>query len=148
MDDKKVIKSARRRARELALQSIYAWLLTEYAVKQIAVDISQSDGFLKADKAHFDKLLSGVVTEHTALNELLLPCLDRPIQELSPIERAILLIGAYEFLHCRDIPYRVVINEAVELAKIFGGTDGYKFVNGVLDKLLPVLRPTEVQAAL
>ena len=90
-------------------------------------------------------LLEGAMAEADALDLQLGNQLDRPVDELSPIEHAILLIGAYEALHCLDVPYRVVINEAVELAKSYGGTDGHKYVNGVLDKLMGVARPAEVK---
>ncbi|MGA1652823.1 MAG: transcription antitermination factor NusB, partial [Burkholderiaceae bacterium] len=100
-----------------------------------------------ADETHFMGLLEGVSQSSTDLETLFAPCLDRKVDELSPVERAVLLLSTYELLHHLEIPYRVVINEAVELTKSFGGTDGYKFVNGVLDKLALSVRAVEVQAS-
>jgi N utilization substance protein B len=103
-------------------------------------------GFHKCDSVHFDALLHGCVEQAAELDKLIEPLLDRPWGEISPIERGVLWIGAYEFKHCLDIPWRVVINECVELAKGFGGTDGHKYVNGILNGLAPKLRPAEVAA--
>ena len=139
-------KSARRRAREFALQGLYEWLLNQTDVGVVAAHLRDADGYAKADRDHLDALLTGVIRDQAVLTEQLLPLLDRPVGELSPVERAALLIGAYELIHCIDIPYRVVINEAVELTKTFGGTDGYKYVNGVLDKLAATARAPEVSA--
>ena len=107
----------------------------------------EQDGFDKADRAHFDALLHGCIVEAADLDAVLAKFVDRKTTELSPVEHAVLMIGAYELKHCLDIPYKVAINEAVELAKGFGGTDGHKYVNGVLDKTAADLRPAEVQAA-
>ena len=96
--------------------------------------------------SHFDALLHGVVSDAAELDVVLARHVDRKTSLLSPVEHALLLIGAYELRNCLDIPYRVVINEAVELAKSFGGTDGHKYVNGVLDKAAGDLRPAEVAA--
>lgn len=143
--DRKNIKSARRRAREFALQGLYAWLLDPQEVNLIENHIRTSaHGFNKADLKHFNALLYGVIREHDALSVLITPHIDRLLTDLSPVERAVLLIGAYELSACLEIPYRVIINEAVEITKAYGGTDGYKFVNGVLDKLAPNLRSTEI----
>jgi N utilization substance protein B len=95
---------------------------------------------------HFDALLHGCAEQATALDALILPMLDRKLTELSPIEHAVLWIGAYELQHCIDIPWRVVLNECIDLAKEFGGTDGHKYVNAVLNQLAPHLRATEVEA--
>lgn len=104
-------------------------------------------GFHKADSVHYDALLHGCIAEAVALDGLITPLLDRPLVELSPIERGVLWIGVYEFQHCLDVPWRVVLNECIELAKSFGGTDGHKYVNGVLHQLAAQLRPLEVAAA-
>ncbi|MNT69133.1 hypothetical protein D3C72_2074270 [compost metagenome] len=96
---------------------------------------------------HYDALLHGCIAEAVALDGLITPLLDRPLVELSPIERGVLWIGVYEFQHCLDVPWRVVLNECIELAKSFGGTDGHKYVNGVLHQLAAQLRPLEVAAA-
>ncbi|MGI4860856.1 MAG: transcription antitermination factor NusB [Janthinobacterium lividum] len=139
------MRNARRRARELATQALYQWLVSGAAPSEIDAHIRGTQGFDKADRAHFDALLYGVVREAESLDAAIGPCLDRPVTELSPVERAVLMVGTYELRHHVDIPYRVVINEGVELAKTFGGTDGYKYVNGVLDKLAAKIRPDEAQ---
>lgn len=140
-------KSARRRSREAALQGLYQWLLTGEDIGAITALGREQDGYAKLDVKHYDALLAGCVQEAADLDAILARHVDRKTTELSPIEHAILMIGAYELKHCIDIPYRVAINEAVELAKSFGGTDGHKYVNGVLDKAAADLRPVEVQAA-
>ncbi|WP_133647721.1 transcription antitermination factor NusB [Paraburkholderia flava] len=141
------MKSARRRSRELATQGLYQWLLSGAPGGEIDTQLRNAQGFDKADHEHLDALLHGVIRDADSLSADLTPCLDRPIDQLSPVERAVLLVAAYELKNHVDIPYRVVINEAVELAKTFGGVDGYKYVNGVLDKLSARLRATETQAA-
>ncbi|MGF6599340.1 transcription antitermination factor NusB [Paraburkholderia sp. BL10I2N1] len=141
------MKSARRRSRELATQGLYQWLLSGAPAGEIDAQLRGAQGFDKADHEHLDALLHGVIRDSEALSADLTPCLDRPIDQLSPVERAVLLVAAFELKNHIDIPYRVVINEAVELAKTFGGADGYKYVNGVLDKLSVQLRAAETQAA-
>ncbi|CAN5286148.1 transcription antitermination factor NusB [soil metagenome] len=138
-------KNARRRSRELALQGIYQWLLSGEDAGAVAAHIALIPGFERSDKEHFDALLYGVIREADALRAEIAPHLDRPIAELSPVEHGILLIGTHELRHELGVPYRVIINEGVELAKSFGGTDGFKFVNGVLDKVSTALRPDEVK---
>jgi len=140
------MKSARRRSRELATQGLYQWLLSAAPAGEIDAQIRTVQGFDKADQAHFDALLHGVIRDADALTAQIEPCLDRPVVELSPVERAVLLVATFELTHHVEIPYRVVINEAVELAKTFGGVDGYKYVNGVLDKVAAKIRPNEAQA--
>ena len=103
-------------------------------------------GFSKADALHFDALLHGCVADAAPMDALISPLLDRPFAEISPVEHAIMWIGVYEFKHCPDVPWRVVLNECIELAKEFGGTDGHKYVNAVLNGLAPELRKHEVQA--
>jgi transcription antitermination protein NusB len=141
------MKSARRRSRELATQGLYQWLLSGAPAGEIDAQLRDVQGFDKADTEHLDAILHGVIRDAEALSADLAPCLDRPIEQLSPVERAVLLMAAYEFKGHPDVPYRVVINEAVEIAKTFGGADGYKYVNGVLDKLALKLRSVETQAA-
>ena len=140
-------KSARRRSRELALQGLYEWLVSGTDAGVIDAHMREQEGFDKADRAHFDALLHGCIAEAADLDAVLAKFVDRKTTELSPVEHAVLMIGAYELKHCIDIPYKVAINEAVELAKSFGGTDGHKYVNGVLDKTAGDLRPVEVQAS-
>ena len=128
------------------MQGLYEWLIAHGEPRAIEAHIREMDGFDKCDREHFDALLHGGIAEATALDALLARHIDRQASQLSPVEHAVLLIGAYELGHCVDVPYRVVINEAVELAKLFGGTDGHKYVNGVLDKAAAELRPAEVAA--
>jgi N utilization substance protein B len=137
-------KSSRRRSREFALQGLYQWQLSAAKVDAIESQLAEASGFDKLDANYFRAILRGAIDQATELDAAMRPHLDRKVQELSPIERAILLIGGYELKHHPDVPYRVVINEAVELAKTFGGTDGHKYVNGVLDKLAGELRAAEV----
>jgi len=139
-------KSQRRRARELALQGLYQWLIAGGEPDAIDAQLREHEGYEKTDGVHFDALLRGCIAEASALDEALARHVDRKTTELSPIEHGVLLIGAYELRHCLDIPYKVAINEAVELAKSFGGTDGHKYVNGVLDRVAADLRPAEVAA--
>ncbi|KPF68769.1 hypothetical protein IP84_09170 [beta proteobacterium AAP99] len=140
-------KSARRRSREFALQGIYSWLVNQDDLGVIDAHMRGVTGFDRADRVHFDALLSGVLHNAPALREEFAPHLDRTVNELSPIEHGVLLLGTFELAHHVEIPYRVVINEAVELAKDYGGTDGFKYVNGVLDKVALKLRATEIAGA-
>lgn len=141
-------RSARRRAREFALQGVYSWLLrgADGTQEAVAIDnhIRDDDEFSEADAAWFKTLLYGVMREAPELRERFTPYLDRDLNELSPIEHGVLLIGSFELIHHLEVPYRVAINEAVELTKSFGGTDGFKFVNGVLDKLAADVRSAEI----
>ncbi|HEX2541974.1 MAG TPA: transcription antitermination factor NusB [Caldimonas sp.] len=139
-------KSARRRAREFAVQGLYEWLVGGADAGVIDAHVREQPGFDKSDGAHFDLLLHGVVREAADIDAVLARHVDRKTTQLSPVEHAILMIGVHELRHCPEIPYRVAINEAVELAKAFGGTDGHKYVNGVLDKAAAELRRVEVEA--
>ncbi len=139
--------SPRRRAREFVLQGFYQRQLSGNTGDAIRAQLAEAGGFPKADAAYFDAMWAGVTAEYDPLVELVSPYLDRRAAELSPIERAILVIGAWELSHRVEIPCRVVINEAIELAKAYGGTDGHKFVNGVLDKLAATVRAGEMDAA-
>ncbi len=140
-------KSARRRAREAAMQGLYEWFIAATPVADIEAHLRELDGFGRCDLAHFEVLLRGCIEQAAELDAMLAQHLDRVATRLSPVEHALLLIGTFELRHCPDVPYKVAINEAVELAKSFGGTDGHKYVNGVLDKAAAELRPAEVQAA-
>ena len=139
-------KSDRSRAREFALQALYQHLIGKNAVEDIDAFTRDLAGFNKADSVHFDALLRGCVEESVELDGLIVPLLDRKLEEISPVEHGVMWIGAYEFKHCPDVPWRVVLNECIELAKEFGGTDGHKYVNAVLNGLAPLLRATEVDA--
>ena len=140
-------RTPRHRAREFALQGIYEWLLNNEDSGAIEAHIREAHGFDKADAEHFDSLLHGAIKSAAELRVGLAPLIDRPIDQLSPVEHAALLIGAFELKNHLEIPYKVVINEAVELTKSFGGIDGHKYVNGVLDKLAAEVRSTELNAA-
>jgi N utilization substance protein B len=140
-------KSTRRRSREVALQGLYEWLISGADAGVIDAHMREQEGFDKIDTAHFDALLHGCIAEAADLDAVLARHVDRKTTELSPVEHGVLMIGTYELKHCIDVPYKVAINEAVELAKSFGGTDGHKYVNGVLDKAAAELRTVEVQAA-
>jgi N utilization substance protein B len=140
-------RGSRRRSRELALQALYQWLLNGDDAEALCLQAAEKEGYSRADKAHFESLAHGVIERAGDLQAALQPFLDRPAQQLSPIEHALLLIGAYELMFAVDLPYRVAINEAVELAKAYGGTDGHKYVNGVLDKLASQVRPAETKRA-
>ena len=139
-------KSGRSRSREFVLQALYQHLVGQNEADAIDAFTRDLAGFSKSDTAHFDALMHGCIETAAALDALILPLLDRKLEAISPIERAILWIGAYEFQHCPDVPWRVVLNECIELAKEFGGTDGHKYVNAVLNSLAPSLRGPEVQA--
>jgi len=139
-------KSPRHRARELAMQGIYQWRLSGADASQVAQRMQDEKNLGRYDVKLFDRLLRGVLAQHAELGAALAPHLDRASDELSPVEFSILLLAAYEMLKQPETPYRVIINEAVELAKTYGGTDGHKFVNGVLDKLAAQARPLEIAA--
>ena len=139
-------RAARTRARGFALQALYQVMVGGNPADEVDIFTRDLSGFNKADAVHFDALLHGCAEHATALDALILPMLDRKLTELSPIEHAVLWIGAYELQHCVDIPWRVVLNECIDLAKEFGGTDGHKYVNAVLNQLALQLRATEVEA--
>jgi N utilization substance protein B len=143
---KTAAKAPRRRSRELALQGLYQWLVTGQDAGLIDAQLREHEGYEKCDSEHFDALLHGCINDAATLDAALAKYVDRPTANLSPVEHGALLIGAYELAHCIEIPYKVVINEAVELTKAFGGTDGHKYVNGVLDKVANDLRAVEVGA--
>ncbi len=139
-------KSLRHRARELAMQGIYEWRLSGKSAALIEKATIAEKSLGRYDIEFFGKLLRGAVAHYEALEGQLAPNLDRKLEELSPVEYSVLLLAAYELCHHPEVPYRVVINEAVELTKTFGGSDGHKFVNGVLDKLAAQVRAAEVAA--
>ncbi len=139
-------KPARSRSREFALQGLYQFIVGRNEAADIDVFTRDLSGFHKADSAHYDALLYGCSEQAQALDALIVPKLDRTLVEISPVEHAVMWIGAYELQHCLDVPWRVVLNECIELAKDFGGTDGHKYVNAVLSGLAPQLRPAEVAA--
>jgi N utilization substance protein B len=138
-------KSPRRRAREFVIQGLYQHIVAAQDTAGIEAQATGVPGFDKGDTELYQALLHGALEDEAALRELLAPHIDRKWEEVSPIERCILLLGTCELKSHPETPYRVIINEAIELAKTFGGTDGHKFVNGVLDKLAPALRPDETR---
>jgi len=139
------MKTNRRRSREFALQGLYQWQLAGTDPVTIARQLGDARGFDKIDASSFKVLLEGTVAAAPELERAIAPHLDRAFSRLSPVERGILLLAGYELLHQPEVPFRAVINEAVELAKSYGGTDGYKYVNGVLDKLAAQLRRAEMR---
>ncbi|MFY7860073.1 MAG: transcription antitermination factor NusB [Limnohabitans sp.] len=139
-------KPARSRSREFALQALYQFIVGRNEASDIDVFTRDLSGFHKADAAHYDALFFGCTEQAAALDAMIGPKLDRSFAEISPVEHAIMWIGAYEMQHCLDVPWRVVLNECIELAKDFGGTDGHKYVNAVLNGLAPELRRAEVNA--
>ena len=128
------------------MQALYQVIVGRNPPEDVDSFTRELSGFHKADSVHFDALLHGCAAQAEALDAHILPLLDRKMAEISPIEHAVLWIGAYEMQYCLDIPWRVVINECIELAKEFGGTDGHKYVNAVLNGLAPKLRALEVAA--
>lgn len=133
--------SARRRAREIALQALYAWKLAGGEPLEQAKTL---EGWVRCDQKFAAELIAEVVARNELLEKTIMPHLDRSLASLSPVERVILLIGAYELAQCPETPFKVVLNEAIELGRSFGGTDGHKFINGVLEKLALELRAGEI----
>ncbi len=135
-------------ARQFALLALYEWQMTgkardelDASLMTLAGEAVDKDDFARCDKTYYAELVDGIIADATTLFETIGKALDRELSRISYVERAVLLIAAYELANRKEIPYRVVINEAVELAKVFGGNDGYKYVNGVLDRLSKILRP-------
>lgn len=139
--------AARRQARSLAMQALYQWHVAGQPLNEIEAQFRVDNDFSSVDGAYFHEILHGVPRQKTEIDEAFRVFLDRPMEEIDPVELAILRLSTYELLNRLDVPYRVVINEGIELAKVFGATDGHKFVNGVLDKLAPRLRAAEVRGS-
>lgn len=137
----------RKRARRRALQALYQWQLTGHEASDILTQFRAVQDLSGVDEAHFERLLRGVVADQQALDEALQPFLDRPVAQLDLMERAILRLGAFELLHCPETPYRVVLDECVDLAHRFGSTDGHSYVNAVLDKAARQWRGAELAPA-
>jgi len=138
------VKTSRRQARELALQALYAWQLSGSDPMEQA--LSHEEGG-KTDLLFVETILVGVVAGEAELQKLITPHLDRDFKRLSPIERAILYIGAFELASQPETPFKVVLNEAIELGKSYGAAEGHRFINGVLEKIAVALRPEEVARA-
>lgn len=137
------VRGARSVARKLALQALYRWQLNQGPWQDLVQEFTAAQDMTRADRDYFTALVRGVCDSHEDLDARLASWMDRPPQQLDPIEHAVLLIGAHELQACPEVPYRVVINEAVSLAKRFGATDGHKFVNAVLDRAARALRGHE-----
>jgi N utilization substance protein B len=135
--------SPRRKARELAVQAIYSWQLSQNSVTDIEVNFLTDNSARRFDIPYFQQLLHGVTKSVGSIDEAISPHVDRPLNDVDPVEKAILRVAIYELKDCKDVPYRVVINEAIELAKSFAADDSHKFVNGVLDKAVKLIRPEE-----
>lgn len=138
--------SHRRRSRELASQAIYSWQLTGNAMSIVEESMLEENDVKSFDVNYFKKLINGVDAHVEALDQAYKPHLARDIDELDLVEKSILRVACYELSECRDVPYRVVINEAIEVAKIFGADDSHKFVNGVLDKAVKFIRKDEINS--
>lgn len=136
--------SFRRKARTLALQALYQWLLSNHPVSEIELQFRLANNMDKVDDHYFCRLLYGATKEVRTVEEKIIPFLDRPLADLNPIELSVLRLSAYELLFCPEIPYRVVLNEAVTLAKTFGSQDGHRYVNGVLNNMAKVSRAIEI----
>ncbi|WP_292999081.1 transcription antitermination factor NusB [Nevskia sp.] len=139
--------SRRGLARRLTVQAVYQWILNQTAPDTLIKEFREMpDGLGRADPIYFSELLHGTVNEAAVLTTQIVPHLDRPLNQLDPVEYSVLLMAAFELNHRPEVPYKVVVNEAVNLAKVFGAEDGYKFVNGVLDKMARTARAVEIQA--
>ena len=137
------VSQNRRKSRELVLKAVYRSMINASELKQVILDAKEDPEYIKADEAYFKQLLDGVIGKTSELDSEISTFIDRKIKELSPVEHAILRISSYELMFDASIPYRVAINEGVELAKLYGGVDGHKYINGVLDKVAASARPQE-----
>lgn len=136
---------ARSLARKLAMQALYQWQLTQQTADEIKQQYLESDDSAGVDEDHFVELLTQVIGRHDEITTALKPFVDRPLEQLDPVEAAILMVGLYEMKHRPDVPYRVVINEGVDLCKRFGATDAHKYINAVLDRAAREIRAAERQ---
>jgi transcription antitermination protein NusB len=143
--DKKTRRGTRARsiARKLAMQALYQWQMTAHEANDITRQFIESEEFAGADREYFEEVLRGCIKEKDQINTAITPFIDRPLEQLDPVETAILMMGIFELRSRIDVPYRVVINEAVDLAKRFGATDAHKYVNAVLDRAAKEIRAAE-----
>lgn len=146
MTGQKLNPAHRRKARKLAMQALYQWHIAEQPINQIEAEFLVDNDMTKVDKDYFSEVLRGVPSTKSELDAHIEKHIDRQIKDLTPVELAILRMGTYEFIHRIDVPYKVIINEGVDLSKTFGANEAHKFVNGVLDKLAQDLRVIEVKA--
>ena len=137
------VSQNRRKSRELVLKAVYRGMINAGDIKQIIQDAQDDPEYIKADETYFKQLLEGVTGKIIELDQQISTFIDRKIEELSPVEHAILRVSSFELMFDMSIPYRVAINEGVELAKLYGGVDGHKYINGVLDKVAAAARPQE-----
>ena len=135
--------SPRRKARELAVQAVYSWQISQNSVSDIEVNFITENSKRRFDIEYFQQLLRGATNNVTELDLAISPHVDRPLDDIDHVEKAILRVAVFELSDCQDVPYRVVINEAIELAKLFAADDSHKFVNGVLDKAVKLIRPQD-----
>ena len=135
--------SPRRKARELAVQATYSWQVSQNPVREIEVNFIAENSKRRFDIEYFQLLLRGVIANVSEIDAVISPYVDRPLDDIDQVEKAILRVAVFELKDCADVPYRVVINEAIELAKSFAADDSHKFVNGVLDKTVKLIRPQE-----
>jgi N utilization substance protein B len=136
---------ARTLARKLAMQALYQWQLTQQSAAEIKPQYLESEDSAGVDEDHFVELVTQIIARHAEITGVLTPFIDRPLEQLDPVEAAILMVGIYELQHRPDVPYRVVINEGVDLCKRFGATDAHKYVNAVLDRAAREIRASERQ---
>ena len=137
---------ARSLSRRLALQALYQWQMTGQSFPELRNQYTADEGYAEVDQEYFQQLLQGVIDDSAALDGMIGQWLDRPVAQLDPVEHAVLLIGVEELRAHVEVPYKVVLNECVELTKKFGATDGHKFINAVLDRAARQLRAAEQQA--
>lgn len=135
--------SPRRKARELAVQAVYSWQISQNTINEIEVNFITDNNKRRFDIEYFQQLLRGVSTNIDEIDLAISPHVDRPLDDIDHVEKAILRVAVYELSDCLDVPYRVVINEAIELAKLFAADDSHKFINGVLDKAVKLIRPQD-----
>ena len=138
--------AARVRARRTAVQALYQWQLAGGSAQSIVAEFLRERETERMDLEYFTTLMREIIERETALRELLAPLLDRPWERIGPVERSVLLLGAYELAHCLHIPWRVVVNEGIELCKMFGADEAHKYINGVLDRLARELRKLEIES--
>lgn len=136
--------SGKRRARKLALQALYQWSMAGHELCEIEAQFRIANNMDKVDSAYFCRILYGVPKYLSDLEESFTPFLDRPLDSLNPVELAILRLGAFELVHCPDIPWKVILDESIGLARDFGAQEGYRYVNGVLNNLARLVRVTEI----
>lgn len=138
--------SGKRRARKLALQALYQWHMADERLEEIEIQFHAENSMENVDTHYFHQLLHGVEFHLNFLEERILPFLDRPIQEINPIELSVLRLSTFELFHCPELPYKVILDEAVSLTKTYGSQEGYRYVNGVLNNLAKTARENEISS--